>query len=69
MQDIDSLPDLKKFFKKMYEDVQTLPSDDFKLNDLCEENAGNLMNQLEFPEMKERLNVASLLPKNQNNAI
>jgi hypothetical protein len=65
-QDVESISELKDFFKKMFEDAQMLPNDDFKLNDdVNEEDAMRLMNMLDFPP---DLNIVSLLPSRSNSA-
>jgi hypothetical protein len=65
-QDVESISELKDFFKKMFEDAQMLPNDDFKLNDdVNEEDAMRLMNMLDFPP---DLNIVSLLPSRSKSA-
>lgn len=65
-QDVESISEFKDFFKKMFEDAQMLPNDDFKLNDdVNEEDAMRLMNMLDFPP---DLNIVSLLPSRSKSA-
>jgi hypothetical protein len=49
--DVDSLPSLKHFFKRLFHDMQLLPGEEFKLDDSIKvENAGGgMMNPLDFP--------------------
>jgi hypothetical protein len=66
-RDVEAMPDeLKNFLKKMFRDIQTLPPDDFKLNDDVKlENAEDIMNPMDFPFDASKFDVASLFAKRE----
>ena len=51
-REIDARPDITRFFRKVFRDSQYFSGDDFKLDELNEDNLANLLNIFNFPNDK-----------------